>query len=316
MRGGGGRRGDRGAGDKPTWPKQVTLYEVGPRDGLQNIDTPLSVETKIRFIDALSQTGLRAIEVGAFVSPRAVPQMADSDQVFGKIQRQEGVRYPVLVPNAQGMEAALEAGVKEIALFTAASETFNQKNINASIAESLERFRPVVEMAQEARVRVRGYMSTCFGCPYEGRVEPHVVHHLTARLIEMGVHEVSLGDTIGVAVPTQVPEVLESIVAQFGTDRLALHFHDTRGTAVANIVEAMRLGVRIFDSSAGGLGGCPYAPGATGNVATEDLVYLLHRMGIATGVDLPRLMAASQIIETALGSPLPSRVLRAENRQV
>lgn len=297
------------------WPASVTLYEVGPRDGLQNIDTSLSVETKVRFIDALSQTGLPVIEVGAFVSPRAVPQMADSDKVFQRIQRQEGLRYPVLVPNAQGLEAALAAGVQEIALFTAASETFNQKNINASIAQSLERFRPVVESARQAGVRVRGYISTCFGCPYEGRIEPSVVHHLTARLIEMGVSEVCLGDTIGVAVPTQVPEVLDSIIGQFGVDRLALHFHDTRGTAIANIIEAMRLGIHVFDSSAGGLGGCPYAPGATGNVATEDLVYVLEGMGIATGVDLPRLMAASRIIESAVGSPLPSRVLRAESHR-
>jgi isopropylmalate/homocitrate/citramalate synthase len=287
---------------------------VGPRDGLQNIDTPLDVDTKVQFIHALSETGLRAIEVGAFVSPRAVPQMAASDEVFARLQRREGVRYPVLVPNAQGMEAALQAGVQEIAVFTAASETFNQKNINASIDESFERFRPVVHSARQAGVRVRGYVSTCFGCPYEGTVAPSAVHDVTRRLFDLGVAEVSIGDTIGVAVPTQVPEVMGPLIERHGVDALALHFHDTRGTAVANVIEALRMGIHIFDSSAGGLGGCPYAPGATGNVATEDLVYVLHAMGIETGIDLEKLMAASQLVAAALGTTLPSRVLRAENR--
>lgn len=296
------------------FPARVELYEVGPRDGLQNIDISLDVDTKVQFINALSQTGLRAIEVGAFVSRRAVPQMAESDQVFAGIQRREGIRYPLLVPNAQGMQAALQAGVEEIAIFTAASETFNQKNINASIAESLARFRPVIESARRASVRVRGYVSTCFGCPYEGAVAASAVQDVTTRLFDLGVAEVSIGDTIGVAVPTQIPEVMGPILARHNVDTLALHFHDTRGTAVANVVEALRLGIHRFDSSAGGLGGCPYAPGATGNVATEDLVYLLHGMGIATGVDLQKLMAASQIVAKALGTTLPSRVLRAENR--
>jgi isopropylmalate/homocitrate/citramalate synthase len=272
------------------------------------------VATKVQFIDALSQCGLRAIEVGAFVSPRAVPQMADSDAVLARIQRRAGVRYPVLVPNPKGMQAALQAGVTEIAVFTAASETFNRNNINASIAESFERFQPVLESARSAGVRVRGYVSTCFGCPYEGAVAPSAVLEVTTRLFDLGVAEVSIGDTIGVAVPTQIPEVMAPLIQRHGVASLALHFHDTRGTAVANVIEALRLGLHIFDSSAGGLGGCPYAPGATGNVATEDLVYVLHGMGIDTGVDLQQLMAASRIVANALQTPLPSRVLRAEGR--
>jgi len=295
-----------------TWPRHVTLVEVGPRDGLQNVHTPLSVDAKVEFVDALSHTGLQVIEAGAFVSQRAVPQMADSDQVFARIQRRAGIRYPVLVPNERGLDAALAVGVQEIAVFTAASETFNQKNINASIDESFERFRPVIARALDSGLRVRGYVSTCFGCPYEGEVAPERVREVTERLFAMQVAEVSLGDTIGVAVPTQVPEVLDPILDNVPAERLAMHFHDTRGTALANVVEALRLGIRIFDSSAGGLGGCPYAPGATGNVATEDLVYMLHGMGIETGVDLEKLMAASLGVSRALGADLPSRVLRAE----
>jgi hydroxymethylglutaryl-CoA lyase len=296
------------------WPERVRLYEVGPRDGLQNIDAPLSVDLKVQFIDALSQTGLQAIEVGSLVSPRAVPQMADSAQVFGRITRRAGIRYPMLVPNQQGMETALKVGVEEIAVFTATSETFNRNNINASIDESFERFGPVLNSARQAGVRVRGYVSTCFGCPYEGRVDPRMVLQVTERLFAMRVDEVSLGDTIGVAVPTQVPEVLGPVVERFGADRIALHFHDTRGTALANVLEAMRLGVTIFDSAAGGLGGCPYAPGAAGNVATEELVYMLQGMGIETGVDLDRLMQASQMVANVLETSLPSRVLRADAR--
>jgi len=292
-------------------PARVTVYEVGPRDGLQNIDTPFETDVRVRFVEALAETGLPAIEVGAFVSPRAIPQMAATDQVYARLRRRPGVRYPALVPNEQGFDAALAAGVDEIAVFTAASETFNRRNINASIAESLARFAPVVQRARRANVRVRGYVSTCFGCPYEGPVAPRVVHQVTRDLFALGVGEVSIGDTIGVAVPTQVEEVVGPLLDEFPAAAIALHFHDTRGTALANVLAALRLGVHIFDASAGGLGGCPYAPGATGNLATEDLVHMLHGMGIETGIDLEKLVDASLVAEAALRAPLPSRVLRA-----
>jgi hydroxymethylglutaryl-CoA lyase len=292
-------------------PARVTVYEVGPRDGLQNIDTPLDAERRACFVEALADAGLSAIEVGAFVSPRAIPQMAATDRVYARLHRRPGVRYPALVPNEQGLEAALAAGVEEIAVFTAASETFNQRNINASIAESLARFAPVVERARDAKLRIRGYVSTCFGCPYEGRVDPRVVHRVTRDLLALGVGEVSLGDTIGVAVPAQVEPVVGPLLDEFPASTIALHFHDTRGTALANVLAALGLGVEVFDASAGGLGGCPYAPGAAGNLATEDLVYMLHGMGIETGVDLEKLVDASLVAEGAVGTPLPSRVLRA-----
>jgi len=294
-----------------TGPARVTVYEVGPRDGLQNVDMSLPVETKVRFVEALAAAGLPAVEAGAFVSPKSVPQMAATEAVYAQLQRRPGVRYPALVPNEKGLDAALAAGVEEIAVFTAASETFNQRNINASIAESLQRFAPVVRRARAAGLRVRGYVSTCFGCPYEGPVDPRVVHRVTRDLFALGVQEVSLGDTIGVGVPSQVAEVVGPLLQESGPATIALHFHDTRGTALANVLESLRLGVEIFDASAGGLGGCPYAPGATGNLATEDLVYMLHGMGVATGVDLEKLVDASQIAEAALGVPSPSRVYRA-----
>ena len=292
-------------------PQRVTVYEVGPRDGLQNIDTPLDVDVKVRFVEALAAAGLPAVETGAFVSPKAVPQMAASDQVYARLKRRAGTRYPALVPNERGLETALACGVREIAVFTAASETFNHKNINASIAESLRRFEPVVQRGLDAGLRVRGYVSTCFGCPYEGAVDPRRVADVTHDLFELGVHEVSLGDTIGVAVPTQVSQVVRHLLSRFRVETLALHFHDTRGTALANIAEALRHGVTTYDTSAGGLGGCPYAPGATGNVATEDVVYMLHGMGIETGVELDAVVDASLQVEAALGTALPSRVLRA-----
>ena len=292
-------------------PSHVTVYEVGPRDGLQNVATPLAVAVKVQFVDALAAAGLRAVEAGAFVSPKSIPQMAASDQVYAGIHPRPGTRYPALVPNETGLDAALAAGVAEIAVFTAASETFNQKNINASIAESIERFRPVVRRALATGLRVRGYVSTCFGCPYEGPVDPRAVAAVTRDLFALGVHEVSIGDTIGVGVPTQVPDVVGPLIEEFAAARLALHFHDTRGTALANVLAALQMGITNFDASAGGLGGCPYAPGATGNLATEDLVYMLHGMGIQTGVDLDRLVDASTLVEQALGAPLPSRARQA-----
>jgi len=291
--------------------KHITVYEVGPRDGLQNVALPLDLDVKLRFVEALAEAGLPAVEAGAFVSPKSVPQMAATDELYARLRRRDGVRYPALVPNEKGLDAALAANVNEIAVFTAASETFNQRNINASIAESLQRFAPVVRRARAANVRVRGYVSTCFGCPYEGRVDPEVVLRVTRDLFALGVQEVSLGDTIGVAVPTDIIALVERVKHAFDLDTIALHFHDTRGTALANVAASLPLGVTIFDASAGGLGGCPYAPGATGNLATEDLLYMLHGMGYETGVDLDRVVDASLIAEAALGAPLPSRVLRA-----
>lgn len=300
------------------FPRRVTLVEVGPRDGLQNIDTPIELDLKVRFIEALALAGLPVVEVGSFVNPKVIPQMADTRQVYALVERRQGTRYPALVPNERGFDAALASGVEEIAVFTATSESFNHHNIRASIAESLQRFRPVVRRARDANLRVRGYVSCCFGCPYEGDVPPQRVVDVTRELLALGVQEVSLGDTVGVAVPTEVDAVLDVVLKTVPVDVVALHFHDTRGTAVANVLQALRWGVHIFDASAGGLGGCPYAPGATGNVATEDLVYLLHGMGIETGVDLQLLLDASLLMEQRLGLPLPSRALRAllaERRQ-
>ncbi|MEO7919707.1 MAG: hydroxymethylglutaryl-CoA lyase, partial [Thermoanaerobaculia bacterium] len=240
--------------------RRVTIVEVGPRDGLQNEPTFVATSTKIAFIDALSEAGLSVIEATAFVSPKAIPKLADGAEVFAGIARRDGVRYPVLVPNEKGLERAMAAGVREIAVFTAASQTFNRHNINATIDESFARFAPVIATARSAGLRVRGYVSCGFGCPYEGRIEPEAVARVAARLKEAGCDEISIGDTIGVAVPTQVPEVVDrTVAAGVPKHELALHFHDTRGTALANVVEGLREGIRIFDSSAGGLGGCPYA---------------------------------------------------------
>ena len=281
--------------------QRVTVVEVGPRDGLQNEAAILPVDTKVAFVDALSAAGLAVIEATAFVSPKAIPQLADGEEVFRRIAKRPGVRYPVLVPNEKGLDRALAAGVREIAVFTAASETFNRRNINASIDESFARFAPVLARAQSAGMRVRGYVSCAFGCPYEGPVAPEAVARVAARLVEIGCSEVSVGDTIGIGVPAQVPEVVgRTVEAGVPIERLALHFHDTRGTALANVAEGLREGVRIFDSSAGGLGGCPYAPGAAGNVATEDLLELLHGTGYETGVDSSAVAGASRVIAAAI----------------
>jgi hydroxymethylglutaryl-CoA lyase len=291
---------------------RVTVVEVGPRDGLQNESVTVPTEAKVAFVDALSETGLAVIEATAFVSPKAIPQLADGDEVFRRIRKAPGVRYPVLVPNEKGMARALEAGAREVSVFTAASETFNRRNINASIDESFERFGPVMAMANGSGARVRGYVSCAFGCPYEGPIEPEAVGRVAARLMEIGCFEVSIGDTIGVGVPTQVPDVVGAIVgAGVAKDVIALHFHDTRGTALANVAEALREGIRVFDSSAGGLGGCPYAPGAAGNVATEDLLYLLHGMGYETGVDLAKLAEATRFLASVRGRVPSSRVWAA-----
>jgi isopropylmalate/homocitrate/citramalate synthase len=291
---------------------KVTVMEVGPRDGLQNEERFVPTDVKIAFVNALSDAGLPAIEVTAFVSPKKIPQLADADAVFPRIARRVGVRYPVLVPNEKGLERALATGVREIAVFTAASDSFNRRNTNASIDESFVRFRPVLELARAEGVAVRGYVSTVFGCPYEGAVPPRKGAEVAGRLWEIGCQEISLGDTIGVGIPSQVPEVVGlTVEAGVPVEALALHFHDTRGTALANVCEALRAGVRIFDSAAGGFGGCPYAPGASGNLATEDLVYLLHGMGYETGVALDRLAGATRLLQPSLGKPAPSRVWHA-----
>lgn len=277
-------------------PERVTVVEVGPRDGLQNESGVIATDDKVRFIDLLSAAGFAAIEVTSFVSPRAIPQLADADEVMTRIQRRPGTRYSVLVPNERGMERALAAGVDEIAVFTGASETFVQHNINTTIAGSIENFKPVVARAREAGLRVRAYISTVFGCPYEGHVAPEAVFKVTRLLLDLGVDELSYGDTIGVATPNQVTEMVARLADIVPLVRVAMHFHDTRGTALANVLAALQAGVTIFDSSAGGLGGCPYAPGASGNVSTEDLLYMLHGMGIQTGIDLDAVVEASRFL--------------------
>jgi hydroxymethylglutaryl-CoA lyase len=294
--------------------ESIRIVEVGPRDGLQNEKVTIPTQTKIDFITALGDAGLRVIEAGAFVSPKWVPQMADSADVYRDIPKDPGVEYPVLVPNMKGLERAIETGVKSIAIFTASSESFNKRNINMSIDESFANYAPVVERARAENIRVRGYVSTAFGCPYEGEVPPEKVLEVCARLLDLGCYEVSVGDTIGVGTPMQVQGVIGLLRDVIPISRLAMHFHDTRGTALANTLAAMEMGIATFDASAGGLGGCPYAPGASGNLATEDLVYMLDGMGIETGVDLNRLVQASSIIAPYLDHPMPGRYLQACTR--
>ena len=286
----------------------VRVVEMAARDGLQNEKAIVPTEVKIAFVDALSEAGYDEIEVSAFVSPKWVPQLADAEAVFRGIKRREGVIYSALVPNEQGLERALTSRVGKIAVFTAASETFNRKNINASIAESIERFAPVVPRAQAAGITVRGYVSTAFWCPYEGKIEPPAAVDVAKRLLDLGVDEISIGDTIGKAVPLEVHALLDLLLDALAQDRIAMHFHDTYGTAVANALAAYERGISIFDASAGGVGGCPYAPGAAGNVATEDLCWALTRSGATVALDLDRVAAASDLLAKALGRPLRSRV--------
>jgi len=297
-------------------PAAVRIVEVGPRDGLQNEPSPIGTADKIAFVNALSDAGHRVIEVSAFVSPKWVPQMADAAEVFAGIARRSGTRYTALVPNLAGLQRAIAARVDGIAVFAAASESFSRRNINQSIAESLETYRAVCAAAKDAGLPVRAYVSTAFGCPFEGAVAPAAVADVSAALMEMGAYEVAVSDTIGIAHPGQVAPVLAGVAARVPLDRVALHFHDTRGTALANVLTALDLGVTTFDASAGGLGGCPYAPGATGNLATEDLLYMLDGLGIDTGVSLERVLAASRAIEEKLGHPLASRYAAAvKNRR-
>ena len=296
--------------------ESVKVVEVGPRDGLQNEKVTIPKEAKIEYITALADAGLKVIEAGAFVSPKWVPQMADTAEVYREIPKDPGVEYPVLVPNMKGLERAIDAGVKSIAIFTAASDTFNQRNINMTIDESFENYAPVALRAREEQMRIRGYVSAAFGCPYEGDVPPEKVLEVTARLLDLGCYEVSVGDTIGVGTPMQVQGVIGILLQVIPAQKLAMHFHDTRGTALANTLAALEMGIATFDASSGGLGGCPYAPGASGNLATEDLIYMLDRMAIETGVSLDRLVAASSIVGPYLDHPLPGRYLQACTRGV
>ena len=296
-------------------PKSVRLVEVGPRDGLQNEKQPISVADKVRLVDDLTAAGLSYIEVGSFVSPKWVPQMAGSAEVFAGIQRQPGVSYAALTPNLKGLEAALEAKVEEVAVFAAASEAFSQKNINCSIADSLQRFVPLMEAAKAADVRVRGYVSCVLGCPYDGEIAPEQVASVARELYAMGCYEVSLGDTIGTGTAGKTRSMLEVVARDIPRDRLAGHFHDTYGQALANIYASLLEGINVFDSSVAGLGGCPYAKGATGNVASEDVLYLLQGLGIETGVEIDKLIAAGQRICNVLGKANGSRVARARLSQ-
>jgi isopropylmalate/homocitrate/citramalate synthase len=292
-------------------PSRVRIVEVGPRDGLQNEAAPIATADKIAFVDRLSAAGHSLIEVSAFVSPKWVPQMADAAEVFAGIRRRPGTRYSALVPNLAGLARAVDARVDEVAIFAAASESFSRRNIHQTIAESLDTYRGVCARAAEATLPVRAYLSTAFGCPFEGRVAPEAVVRVTRALLDMGAYEVAVSDTIGIAHPAQVGELLDALAREVPRERLALHFHDTRGTALANVLVALQRGITTFDASAGGLGGCPYAPGATGNLATEDLLYMLDGFGIDTGVSLDAVLAASRFIEPKLGHRLASRYARA-----
>ncbi|WP_272868125.1 hydroxymethylglutaryl-CoA lyase [Stutzerimonas stutzeri] len=292
-------------------PRRVRLVEVGPRDGLQNEKQPISVADKVRLVDDLTAAGLRYIEVGSFVSPKWVPQMAGSADVFAQIKQKSGVTYAALTPNLKGLEAAIEAGVSEVAVFGAASEAFSQRNINCSIDESLVRFAPLMHAARENGIQVRGYVSCVLGCPYEGEIDPKRVAYVAHELFGMGCYEVSLGDTIGTGTPGKTRQLFETVSREVPRDKLAGHFHDTYGQALANIYASLQEGICTFDSSVAGLGGCPYAKGASGNVASEDVLYMLNGLGIDTGIGLDALIAAGQRISDALGRPNGSRVARA-----
>ena len=293
-------------------PSDVSIYEVGPRDGLQNEKAVLPTERKLELIDGVVAAGVRRVEITSFVDPRWIPALADHDEVARGVQRPAGVEYSALVPNMRGLDGATRAGMREVAVFMAASETHNRKNINKSTDEALATYRVVVDEARARGMRVRGYVSCVYGCPYEGAVPLSQVDHVAQGLLDLGIYELSLGDTIGVGTPRQTEYVLRGLIAGgISLDRLAVHFHDTRGTALANITVALQLGLRTIDSALGGLGGCPYAPGASGNVATEDVVYMLHGMGVRTGVDLDGLVAVSAKLGGYLGRELPSKYLKA-----
>ncbi|MDA9399216.1 hydroxymethylglutaryl-CoA lyase [Bradyrhizobium sp. CCBAU 45389] len=291
----------------------VRIIEMGPRDGLQNEKTPVSVEARIAFIEALVGAGLDTVEVGAFVSPKAIPQMASSDAVLRGVSHIKGAEFHVLVPNERGYDAARAAGAKVVSVFAAASEGFSRANINCTVAESIERFKPVLARAKADSVKVRGYISCVLGCPFDGEIKPKAVADLASTLWELGCYEISLGDTIGVGTPDKAKEMLRAVATNIPPAKLAMHFHDTYGQALANLYAGLEEGVRVIDAAAGGLGGCPYAPGATGNVATEDVVYMLEGMGVRTGVDMVKLLAATNAMSVVLGKPPVSRVASALN---
>jgi hydroxymethylglutaryl-CoA lyase len=296
------------------WPKQVTIKEVGPRDGLQNEKAFIETEDKIAWVNKLSQTGLTYIEITSFVNPKWIPQLSDAAEVAAKIKKEKGITYAALVPNLKGLEGALAANVDEVSVFMSASETHNRKNINKSIAETFPVLQEVVIQAKNAGKTVRGYVSTVFGCPYEGAIDVEQVIKVADKLFEMGIDELSLGDTIGVANPRQVQEVLEEIFKRFPKEKLAMHFHNTRGTALANVLASLEMGITTFDSALGGLGGCPYAPGASGNLATDDLLYMLDGMGIETGVKMELLVEAALFIQEKLGRKLNSHFIQTINK--
>jgi len=291
----------------------VRIIEMGPRDGLQNEKMPVSVEARIAFVEALVGAGLNTVEVGAFVSPKAIPQMASSDAVLRGVAHMTGAEFHVLVPNEKGYDAARAAGAKVVSVFAAASEGFSRANINCTVAESIERFKPVMERAKADGVRVRGYISCVLGCPFDGEIKPKAVADLAKTLWDLGCYEISLGDTIGVGTPDKAKQMLRAVSANIPAAKLAMHFHDTYGQALANLYAGLEEGVRVIDAAAGGLGGCPYAPGATGNVATEDVVYMLEGMGLSTGVDMEKLLAATNEMSGVLGKPPVSRVASALN---
>jgi hydroxymethylglutaryl-CoA lyase len=292
-------------------PKSVTIFEMGARDGLQNESAIISTDDKVRYIDLLSETGLKWIEATSFVSPKAIPQLADATEVFARIRKSPGVRYPVLVPNIKGYDRAKAAGADAIAVFTAASERFTKRNINMTIGESLATFADVVAAAKRDGMWVRGYVSTAFGSPFGDEVTPQMVVEVSVKLMAMGCDELSIGDTIGVGVPSQVAALVPLLAREIPLESIALHFHDTRGTALANVYAGLQQGISKFDASSGGLGGCPYAPGATGNVGTEDVLYMLHQMGIETGVDLAKVRAASRFIAGVVDHELTSKAYQA-----
>ncbi len=295
---------------------RVSVYEVSPRDGLQNERATVPLRAKLRLIDALVAAGLKRIEITSFVSPKWIPQLADADEVAEHAKPSEGVAFSALCPNKKGLERARGARMREIAVFVSASETHNRKNVNKSIADTLSAFEETISGAREAAIRVRGYVSTVWGCPFEGEVDPKRAVAIAKRLIEMGCYQVSLGDTIGVGTPRQTERIVRLALADIPAERIAMHMHDTRGTALANVLVGLETGIRDFDSSVGGMGGCPYAPGAAGNLATEDLVYMLHGMGIETGVDLERLVEAGKVAESVVGRSLPGKVHQAGVRSL
>ena len=289
----------------------VTIIEVGPRDGLQNEPTFVPTSVKVDFINLLSKTGLKDIEITSFVSAKAIPQMADNEKVFRGIEKPSGVRFSALVPNEYGMQKAMHAGIKDIAIFTAASQQFNQHNINCSIEESIQRILPIMDLARAQKIQVRAYISCALGCPYEGSIDPHQVVTLAEQLLDLGAHEISLGDTIGVGTPKQTKELIKAIASSIPLSKVAMHFHDTYGQAIANTYAALESNIHRFDSSVAGLGGCPYARGASGNVATEDMLYLLHGLGIHTGIDIYEVVAAGDMICKAMGRKNQSKVANA-----